>query len=417
VRPADEDGQRDDLAAFWQARPVLAYLHTFARARMVSPWALLGVVLARLVVTVPPWVVLPPLTGGVASLNLFVALVGPSGAGKGAAEAAAQEALWLGDVTEAAPGSGEGITHAYVVREKGELRQHTEAVLFTLPEVDTLTGLSARQGSTISGQLRSLWSGERLGFTTADPSRRVSVERHTYRAALVLGVQPERAGELLRGADGGLPQRFLWLPATDPTAPDEPPADPEPFTLPPASWNRPPHGRQRQLSIPEAARQAVHVARRAGLRGEAAQLDGHAVLARLKVAAALALLDSRPAVDEADWDLAGVLMVVSNQTRAGVQAALSDSQDASNVARGRSEGQRAAVAADAAAQVAENRVADRVLARLCQVGPMSSSAARKALASRDRQHFGGAVEQLVATGRVTAEDLDGGQRLSVAGKR
>ncbi len=56
---------------------MLRHLNTFARARRVSPWALLGVCLARAIVTVPPHVALPLLTGGSASLNVFVALVRP----------------------------------------------------------------------------------------------------------------------------------------------------------------------------------------------------------------------------------------------------------------------------------------------------------------------------------------------------
>jgi len=98
-----------ELDTFWRARPVLAHLHAFARARRVAPWALLGVTLARVVAVVPPVVVLPSLVGSYGSLNLFVGVVGRSGAGKGTAESAAVDAVPLpGPVATATIGSGEG---------------------------------------------------------------------------------------------------------------------------------------------------------------------------------------------------------------------------------------------------------------------------------------------------------------------
>jgi hypothetical protein len=58
----------------------------------------LGVVLARVAAVTPPRLVLPALVGGQASLNPYIGLVGPAGAGKGAAEAAAADAVNLGHV-------------------------------------------------------------------------------------------------------------------------------------------------------------------------------------------------------------------------------------------------------------------------------------------------------------------------------
>ncbi len=85
AQPLAEDLPPAEVGGFWQERPVLEHLLTFARARMVSPWALLGVSLVRILAVVPPHVVLPALIGSHASLNTYVALVGPSGGGKGAA--------------------------------------------------------------------------------------------------------------------------------------------------------------------------------------------------------------------------------------------------------------------------------------------------------------------------------------------
>jgi len=180
------------------SRPVLEHIRVFARARMCSPWAVLGVVLARVVASVPPFVVLPPVIGSAASLNLFVALVGASGGGKGAAE----DAVTLNGPDVATVGSGEGIAHLYAHREKGEVVRDRDAVLFTVPEVDNLVALGQRQGSTLLPQLRVAWMGERLGFSYADKAKALPIPRHSYRMGLVLGVQPGRAG-LLNDADGG----------------------------------------------------------------------------------------------------------------------------------------------------------------------------------------------------------------------
>jgi hypothetical protein len=113
-----------DAEDFWSARQELARIRAFARARRASPWATLAAVLARVVAATPPSVVLPPLFGGEVSLNLFGALVGPPGAGKDAALAAAAEALAMpaDSFVEATPGSGEGLAHLFARRVKGSAR-------------------------------------------------------------------------------------------------------------------------------------------------------------------------------------------------------------------------------------------------------------------------------------------------------
>ncbi len=236
AQPSDEDVPPADVGGFWQERPILEHLLTFARARMVSPWALLGVSLVRVLAVVPPHVVLPALVGSHASLNTFVALVGPSGGGKGAAEGAALDALDVGAVDVLTAGSGEGLAHLYARREKKEVVRHRDSVVLSVPEVDTLVALKSRQGATLLPTLRSAWSGERLGFSYADPDKALPIERHSYRLGLVLGVQPGRAAPLLDDADGGTPQRFLWMPTTDRDAPDELPAAPAQWPVKRPSW-------------------------------------------------------------------------------------------------------------------------------------------------------------------------------------
>jgi len=99
-------------------------------------------------------------------------------------------------------------------------------VVFTCPEIDTMTALMSRQGSTLSAELRKLYSGEQLGFANAAKDTRNVVEGGSYRACLIAGVQPLRSNALLNASDGGLPRRFVWLPTSDVDAPDQPPTDP-----------------------------------------------------------------------------------------------------------------------------------------------------------------------------------------------
>ena len=399
-----------DPDAFWSERLVLAHVHAFARARMCSPWAVLGVILARVITAVPPQALLPPYVGGHASLNLFIGLVGPSGSGKGAAEVAAADAVNVGPIETASPGSGEGLAHLFAHRDKKVLVRDRDAVLLSAPEVDSLAALGTRQGATLMPTLRQAWSGEALGHAYADPAKRLTIERHSYRLCLVVGVQPGRAGPLLDDAEGGTPQRFLWLPTIDPDAPDMTPPAPEEWRVPRQMWQPASKGFT-VLPVPPVAADTIRGARLARVRGDGEALDGHALLTRLKVAAALALLDGRRAITEDDWRLAGQVMIVSDATRAGVVRYLTSQAERSNEARGRAEGVRASVASETADDLAAKRVSAGVLRRLRESGEAARGEARRAVAARDRQHFEEAVERLMAAGQVIEVETEHGARL------
>ncbi len=288
---------------FWSARPILGHALNVARARGVGPWALLGAALGRAVATIPPDIVLPGIVGSRMSLNLFVALVGPSGGGKGAAEAAATDAFrFAADIDTVPLGSGEGVARTFrPVGTKPEDPNPVTAAIFTAPEIDTLAAIASRQGSSLSAELRKMYSGEQLGFGNAGKDTRVIVPAGSYRACLSIGVQPLRSQALLAAADRGLPQRFLWLPTSDPDAPDEPPIDPGRWKVSRPSWLRA-IGIHVDLIVPEVASKAIRTHRLAVLREDPGvdPLDGHSLLTRLKVAAALMALDGRTVISAAD---------------------------------------------------------------------------------------------------------------------
>ncbi|WP_222267413.1 hypothetical protein [Modestobacter marinus] len=409
-------------ADLWDARPVLRHLHHFARARGVAPLAVLGVALARVVAATPVGYLLPPLVGGPGSLNLFVALVGPSGAGKGAARAAAEDALDLagwrdgldGSTVLHTPdvGSGEGVVHQYARWQKKDgqegVAQVRESVLFDVPEIDQATAVSSRQGSTLMPVLRKAWSGEALSFAYADPTKRLHVRAHSYRMALTAGVQPGRAGALLDDADGGTPQRFLWMPVTDPDMPRERPAEPQPWTVP--LPGRQATGRAVVFVCAEA-RDAITEAHWRRSRGEGNALDGHALYAQLKVAAALADLDGHlgaAGVTVEDWQLAGLLMDVSDATRTGVQAELRRSATEANKARAEADAVREIVkteTVEAAAVQRASKAAMTVLGK--QPGEwMTGAELRRAVHNRVRPHLDAALDGLVLAGSIEIDEID-----------
>lgn len=416
LAPYPELATFDDQGdTFWTARPILQHIHTVARARRACPWAVLGVVLARVITATPVTVVLPPLVGAEASLNTFIAIVATSGGGKGASERAAKAALTIDGIDTAGAGSGEGIAHLFAHRTKNGTERHRTAVLLSVPEIDTLAALGDRKGATLLPELRKAWSGEDLGFAYADPTKALSITEHTYRLTLLAGVQPDRAGWVLDDAGGGTPQRFLWLPAEDTTAPDNPPPCPKPIT-----WTKPAFPRYDGITglcvlpICQQATDEVDAARLARLRGEGEALDGHALLARLKAAAALALLDERAEVTDDDWALSGHLAAISDHTRGQVLTRLQRAAQDRNRGRAESEADRAVLVHERVEDAAIQRVC-RTVQRVLKDGSMGSAELRRKVTSKDRQHLDQALERLDQAGQITAEDIHtGGIRWALA---
>jgi hypothetical protein len=401
---------------FWTARPVLTHIRDFARARRVGPWALLGCVMVRVVAAAPPSLVLPPLIGGQASLNLFAGIVSVSGGGKGTAEAAAQDAIDLPHVPILGPGSGEGIGHLFFGWDKAdkELKQHTTAVILSAAEIDTLSALKGRQASTLFPELRKAWMGEPLGFAYVDKEKRLTVPRHSYRLCLSVGIQPANAAPILDDHSAGTPQRLNWFPAGDPNAPDERPEEPQQLSNPlwtPASVLDNMEPTRQEMGVCETARAEIDAARLAQLRGITTEaLDGHALLAQLKIAAALALLDGRrDAVSEDDWRLAGVVRVVSDQTRQHVADVLEQGKARSNRAQAHAEADRAIVVDSRMAEHGTERAGRAIMRKLDGAGWVTRSVLRKSLASKDRGYFDDAIEALKLSGQIEEREVQGGQ--------
>lgn len=354
--PLREVGQPPLVRDFWQQREVLKRIRQFARERRVAPWAVLGAAMAQASCRIGPHVVLPAIVGGVASLNLLVGLVGPSGKGKGAAVAVATEFLGVeGRFMSEEVGTSQGIDSSFSESApKLGTVQFNDVAFFYVPEIDTVKAHAEMSGSALLPTLRKIWSGEQLGAKYAAKERRRQVRAHGYRASVVAGIQPRRSGVLLDDVDGGTPQRWLWLPVTDPDAPrrtDRLKAPPYSGVPPRLDWDVwLPSGEHRGEKdepepvvvktryVVEVCREAIDAiidARELNLISEDATMDSHSLLTRLKVAVLLAFLDERLEVTKADWELAISVMWISNATRADCQRALAEAEEEELSKRGR----------------------------------------------------------------------------------
>jgi hypothetical protein len=415
-----------EVLEFWGRRKVLDHIWRYAVARYTSPWAVLGVVLARVLAATSPVVQLPAIVGGYGSLNLLVALVAPSGGGKGGADAVGAEALEIHRIDSGVTtgferhslGSGEGLAHMFMRRPRPTkadpdpaVYQYNVAALVAMSEVDTFGALNSRQGSTLAGQLRQAAMGEQLGFFYVDRDKRMQVPAHTYRLCLVAGVQPRRARVLLDDADGGTPQRFLWLPADDLNAPEEAdlPECPVPLLWMAPDWPVADAAGRATVPLPDAVVTHTKELRRAHLRRQGNPLDGHANLTRLKVATALAILDERAEVSDEDWELSGMVMAKSDETRGGITDELSTEARERVQAQGFVEAEKQMAVVEHVDSTLRRRASGAVLRRLAEAGGdgwMSEGELRRKAASAHRPYLEDVLEALTASGQVVSEAVE-----------
>lgn len=434
-----------ELESFWTSCPELRDLRQFARARRVGPWAMFGVCAAVAISSVPPYVVLPPLVGNYASLNLFVALVGKSGGIKSAAIRAAMEWLNVEPVANPKkPGSGEGLAKcfAYVKKARGEKPVQigkSWSVLAQVPEVDTLTAVGGHSGSTLLASLREGWSGERLGIDYGAEDKTIVLQEHRYRLCMTIGVQPLRAEPIFADADAGTPQRFVWFPVSDPDRPKNRPPEPPRLSLP--AWpglttdvqDDPTDGdegvlefdrntflasRMDQLvesdklevfAVPDAVYEAVDDQAYAVLGEEEGvdPLDGHKLLCREKLAAGIAILRQHRQITDQDWELAGIALAVSDSTRANVLSALSAARNDRNRKAGYAAGARKVAEAERIAdEHAEKiaRIATRIVEKLTAKNDQTLNAFKKDnFSSADKPFVDEAINELEEEGRISKQ--------------
>jgi hypothetical protein len=370
--PSGEAGTPEPVKQFWGRRRELREVWWRSQVGDVSPWAVLGSILAEVAGRVGPHVALPP-KGGVgapASLNLLVAISGNSGDGKGLSSQVARGMVGAPRPPHRKPGTGQGIAAMFTEQTKEGPVQSNDTVVLNVAEIMQLGAHMNQQGATITSTLLEVYMGEELGEHYANKELRRPVKEGHYRLALVAGVQPDNAGIIFDHAASGLPQRFVWLPAhwDDAVLPEVdlmPPApgpEPRPFrawtailpgtmddSLDATGWSpsdaagglQSPGGGKKAKepeALPAPIKETILVtyapsvdqeirmdARRRRNRLKAANAageetagdpDSHLLLTKIKVGVLLAIwLDQTTHLSEEMWELAGWVIWISNDTR------------------------------------------------------------------------------------------------------
>lgn len=371
---------------------------------MAAPWAVFAGVLLRVAASVPPCVQLPGVIGDRASLNLLCAFVGPPGSGKGNTTKVAALA-WPTDTLTLPVGSGQGIAETFTKREPTD---DIQPVIFDIPEIDTMTGLSSTQGSILLPTIKSLAMGEQLGQANATKDARRVVAAHSYRACLSVSAQPGHTNVIFNDTTGGTPQRFLWVPVTDQSIECGEFSDPDPLVTDTPIW-RPGIGGVVDIdysAVPDIER-SIKQGFRDRMRGEGDPLEGHAMLTRCKVAALLAIMHQRAEVTEREWRLSAAVMAVSDETR---RSLIEYAEEAKR--------QRALEAGNARATEREGyedgrlrSVMRAIVDRLTDAGgEMANSELRTRLTSGQRPLFGAAIEKLADDSVIEVVTVKNGKR-------
>ncbi len=403
---------------FWEYSEEMSLIRKIAHWNVGSPWAYLGACMARAVTAVPYNVVLPPTIGSEVSTGLYVALVGDPGHGKGSSDSASTR-LMPCDIATAKLGSGEGITHQYAYREKGEdeLQWKQRSVLFESSEAETLRALASRNSSTLMGEVRSAWMGEPIGFGYSDIRKRMVLPRLSYRLSVLASFTPSMGDVLLDGIAEGTPQRFLFLPVHDPHLPEEDdvrhPVDKQiNLVLPTVDEDE-----LVKVSVPGWVSRNLRdthrekVRRKMGSLTDDELLDTHMGLVRLKVAFALGVILNphrhKYVIASDDWELAGEVMKKSRETRDDLLTAADDARRKKDKKEGQSLGVRYA-ASDEVRKLGP--VVERIVAILIdgekkgKKDGMSGGNIRNVMSPAQRKLFDEAMEMLISSNRVESHD-------------
>lgn len=334
VRLADRRRRESDYTRFlfpasvWERSDQLARIYQAAKARNISPDAVLLCVLAHLASTLTRGSEVDTGSGS-SPLNMFVALIGASGTGKTKAAIAAEDLL--GDYLAAARhhlgpaglintaiGSGEGMVQVFMGKppkdgdgwragQTGETQvQVRHNAFFHADEGRSALAQGGRSGSTLFGTLCSLWSGQSVGQANASADRTRHLARDSYAVGVMLGFQPATVADLFADDNGGTPQRFLFASASYPPwaelDTDETSEWPGRLSI---------RHRREAVLFTLAKDQQAEIRARARARHhpdfEDKPLDAHADLIRARVAALLALLHDTRTVGPDGWELAEVI--------------------------------------------------------------------------------------------------------------
>lgn len=408
------------------ATPELQFLYQEAKRRKTSPTSALGMALIHAGLAVPPWMLLPAIIGGSGSpVNLIIANVGPSGAGKGITgspilavdpsyriEDNHPDAVLYQTFEDAsepqAPSSGPAFASMFVQLQKvlnaeGKPTGKEETVQYAYSrhvhwgEIDTLNTYLSDRRDTVSPELRSGWSGENLGSTTKARENRIRATRNTYRMMVSFDAQPERCGDLFAQMSGGLLSRVVFLNAWDKNR-EKRIGRFEPETR---KMALPPHWPASGLFqvddeiwtiISDDADEGKYVGTE----------DSHRNLNRLRIAALLAVMHGSVRVEKGWWNIAGAILEHSDQVKQEIRRSLKEVDRSTQ----RSLGVKTAVQ-EMAREGAKTEVRERTKQRILDIledGPSKPGKIRQKMSKYQQSVFYSVLDEMRDEGQIQAEN-------------
>ena len=160
------------------------------------------------------------------------------------------------------------------------------------------------------------------------------------------------------------------------------------------------------IPVCDTATAAIRQGQRDRNAGKGDPLDGHALLTRERIAAALGLLHGHYEITEQDWTLAGTAIAVSDATRASVVAALKEKKREANRVRGEAEGDRHIIIEEKISDAAIQRASRGILRHLTGKDWATGGEIRRSLKSGIRREFDAAAGLLLDTGQIEAEPTE-----------
>ena len=398
-----------------------------AKARGVNPWGVLGAVMAWVAVDIPPEVTTLGEQQGKGTFNLFVALCGEPGAGKGrtmelGADMVRREirgnfvTAEFNKPMRAPVGSPEGMISALRPRtaadEDGDgddQPAELARVIFVIDEMNRLYGERRTQESTQEGTLLSMWSNENVGVLRKKEQDTLAVDAWSYRVCFLVGAQAKWVHRLAGETSAGLAQRWLYLPAAT-THVERPQlgrkrnaaeAEVPTIDIPAEVWDA-----TKPVVIDNYVQYAlelqVYFLRKADAEKRPVDpFNVHRAYNQARVAAALAVITrGRLEVSPEAWHLAGVVMDVSDLTRARI---VREYEHRERRERVEAAADKAGIHDDAVVRNAEKRI---VRALKDNGGAMPGGKIRAALSKPQREVSEQAVSNLKQSGAIRVEEIE-----------
>lgn len=354
---------------------------------------------ARMLRPVPPRLTLPPLSTDPAPFRDGI----PIGSGEGIAEA------FYGSVRRP---TGEVTVKGEPKWEKVRARVRHNVFIY-VDEGKALISICDRAGSVLGETLRTAITGGGLGQSNAREETTRDVPEGSYSLGIVIGFQPKTALPLLKEAELGTPQRFLWASATDPSVPDDYPSFPGPLngigTDPRTPGTDTPF-----TGVMSADQQIVNEVRArntAQVHGSAEvtdnNLDSHELLMRSKLAGLLAYLDGQMHITIEHWELSRVMWKTSCAVR---DSLLAYGREVAEQERERRDDDATNRAVRIAAEIDGKNVKLERLARTltgkvaAAGGQMTHGKGKQALHSRSRGLYNAVVQHAGELGLLGSDD-------------